>query len=271
MILLNTKVFICGEIDGIWQCWSNSGLVCFIFESKMFPLRTNFALCVCGPTKAGKTTFVETLLNNSDRMFDKPFLKIHWILGDSNAIPKSLKLPVEFHIGMPSAFENDTNGNVLYILDDNMTSVTKDSNVLNLLTTHSHHKNISVIIFLHNFFHNSRFSRSQSLQYSYIAILNSPRDRQQFNFLARQIYPNNPKELVRIYNEITEKPYSYLFIDLTQTTHNLFRFRTDIFNPAYSTVYCQYPLPNEINGELVCNENCTEGSAFSAGFEEMQM
>lgn len=85
---------------------------------------------------------------------------------------------------------------------------------------------------------------------------------------------DNPKELVRINSALTDISYSFswdLFINLTQTTHSLFRFRTDIFNPNYSTIFCISPLPSGINDETLKNEECDEGSAFSANFEKQQM
>lgn len=202
-------------------------------------------------------------------MIDKKFEKIYWILGDPNAIPQKLTVPVEYIIGMPEEFTNKTNKPVCWVLDDSMSDQNKG--VLNLMTRGSHHQNISVIFITQNIFHQGKYSRDISLNFSHLCIMNNPRDKNQFCFLARQLFPTNSKELVRIYNEITDKPYSYLFIDLTQTTHNLFRFRTDIFNPNYSTIFCVSPLPKEINEKLVENEECVEGSAYSACFEEQQM
>lgn len=99
--------------------------------------------------------------------------------------------------------------------------------------------------------------------------MNNPSDRLQFSFLARQLYPENAKELVRIYKEITETPYSYLFIDSTQATHNIFRFRRDIFCLDYVTIFTT--IPTIINNEVVKNEVCGEGLAFSTRFEKQQM
>lgn len=143
--------------------------------------------------------------------------------------------------------------------------------VANLLTRGSHHQNISVIYITQNLFHQGKYSRDISLNFTHLCIMNNPRDRSQFSYLARQLFPENWKELSRIYNTVTESPFSYLFIDLNQTTHNLFRFRTDIFNPNYATVFCVSPLPFEINNEKVENEEFGEGSAFSANFERFQM
>lgn len=44
-------------------------------------------------------------------------------------------------------------------------------------------------------------------------------------------------ELYKVYNEVTFLPHGYLLFDLTQSTNDLFRFRTDILNNDFSTCY----------------------------------
>lgn len=240
-----------------------------ILVTTMLPFRTNFALCVSGPSKSGKTSFCVKLLNNADRMIDKKFHKIYWVLGDENAIPKNLNVPVEFIVGVPDEFVNQTGQPCLWVLDDSMFE-TENKSVANLLTRGSHHQDMSVIFITQNLYQQGKYARTMSLNYTHLCVMNNPRDKQQFQFLARQLYPENSKELLRVYNEITQEPYSYLLIDLTQATHHIFRFRTDIFNPFYATIFCS-ALPPSINDELIQHEVCGEGSAYAACFKEQQL
>lgn len=235
----------------------------------MFPIKTNFALCIAGPSKSGKTSFCVQLLNNSVWMIDKKINDIYWILGDKNVKPTNLKVPVHFIEGLPEEFSNNTNNPILVIIDDLMFE-TGNKSLANLLTRGSHHQNISVIFITQNLYQQGKYARTISLNFTHLCIMNNPRDRLQFLYLARQLYPENAKELVRIYKEITEEPFSYLFIDLTQSTHNLLRFRTDIFNREYATVFCS-ALPDVINDEKVQNEVFGEGQAYVACFKKHQM
>lgn len=235
----------------------------------MCVLKGNFALCIAGPSSSGKSSFCVQLLNNSDRMFETNFDKIYWILGDPNAQPKNLKVPVEYIIGIPNDFQNSTGQPQLYVLDDSMFE-SQNKAVATLLTRGCHHQNISVIYITQNLFHQSKYARDMSLNFSHLCIMNNPRDRSQFQFLARQLYPECPRALVDVYKQITDEPYSYLFIDLNQNTHSLFRFQTDIFNKFYSTIFCPQ-IPIEINGEQTQHEVCGEGSAYSANFTKCQM
>lgn len=219
--------------------------------------------------QAGKTTFCVELLNNADRMIDTKFDKIYWLLGDVNAQPKNLNVPVEFIIGMPDEFENKSGKPCLYVLDDSMFE-TENKSVANLLTRGSHHQNMSVIFITQNLYQQGKYARTISLNFTHLCVMNNPRDRLQFSYLARQLYPENAKDLLRVYKETTDEPFTYLLIDLTQKTHNLFRFRTDIFNPNYATVFCP-KIPSVINDELVQHEVCGQGQAHIACFKEQQV
>lgn len=257
----------------------------------MFPiLKVNFTLCIAGPTKSGKSWFCVRLLNNAKQMFDKTFAKIVWCLGDANAQPNHLTNPVvEFRIGLPEdGFSNDSGDCHLYILDDSMFE-SQNRNVANLFTRGCHHQNISVIYITQNLFHQSRYARDISLNFSHICLMNNPRDRSQIMHLARQLYPESPRELVRVYKECTQLPFSYLFIDLTQNTPNQFRFRCNIFNPHYSTVFCTTPKTSndnednnnnndgdnidfsENNSFLIKNEMCPTGSTYSIRISRRQL
>ena len=55
------------------------------------------------------------------------------------------------------------------------------------------------------------------------------RDRNQFSFLARQVYPENSDSLYRAYLDATSRPHGYLILDFSQDTNDRIRFRTNVF------------------------------------------
>jgi len=109
--------------------------------------------------------------------------------------------------------------------------------VFELFTKGSHHRNLLVIVITQNIFHKSLHTRDISLDTKYIVTFENPRDKVQIQCLARQIYPENPRELFRIYKEVPDQLHGYLLIDLTQGINDLLRFRPDIFNSEYSVCY----------------------------------
>jgi poly(3-hydroxyalkanoate) synthetase len=54
------------------------------------------------------------------------------------------------------------------------------------------------------------------------------------SILARQLCPSNWRNLQNLFNEATHKPYSYLIVDLTQNTPELFKYRNNIFNEYFN-------------------------------------
>lgn len=235
----------------------------------MYRLKTNFTLYIAGPSQSGKTQFCVQLLNNRDRMFDTAFEKVYWILGDPNAAPKNLNIPVEYIIGMPDEFTNETGRPCLYILDDSMFE-SQTKSVANLFTRSCHHQNISVIFITQNLFQQGKYARDMSLNSNYFCVMRNPRDPSQFKYFARQVFPEAPSELFDVYKRVTEKPFSYLFIDLNQTTHPLFRFLTNIFSESHLECYCSH-IPEEINNESVKHEICGEGGAYTTYFKEREL
>lgn len=196
---------------------------------------------LCGPSSCGKTTFAVNLIK-----YLQPLENILWLNGEVNALPKNLNTladNVEILNEIPETFDNIP-ANTLVIVDDLMASAYTRS-ICDLFTKGSHHRNISVILITQNVFHQGKFCRDISLNCKYLVLFKNPRDKSQIFPLARQIYPENPSALVRVYKEATSNSYGYLFMDLTQTTNDFLRFQTDVFNKHYNTYFCPINLLNE--------------------------
>jgi len=108
--------------------------------------------------------------------------------------------------------------------------------VCELFTRDSHLRNNSVILFTQNLFHQGRYCRDISLNAHYLVALKNVRDKKQFTYLAKQLYP---ADILRLYNanlDETHRPHDYLILDLTQDTSDGLRFRTNIFPTEYPPV-----------------------------------
>lgn len=214
---------------------------------------------------SGKTTFTINLLKKMDNIIDKTIDKVIWCHSENNAIPQNIiDGRITYHKGIPNNFNNPQNQTVLIILDDLMMEV-NNARICELFTKGSHHRNLSVILITQNIFHQGVYCRDISLNAKYMVIFKNPRDQTQFRFLARQIFPENSLDLVRIYKQTTDIPYGYLLIDLAQDTHDYLRFRTNIFYEQYCTVFSPLNKSNveyeTIEGEqtyVICVKKCPE-------------
>lgn len=121
----------------------------------------------------------------------------------------------------------------LVVIDDMMSD--SNENVVDLFTKHSHHLSISVIFICQNIFFKGKGQRHISLNSHYLVLFRNIRDKVQFSTLARQICPQNLPYMKEIFEDATSMPYGYLVMDLTQTTPDHLRNRTNIFpldNPS---------------------------------------
>lgn len=117
-------------------------------------------------------------------------------------------------------------------------------------------------------FHQGKFCRDIALNCKYLVLFKNPRDKSQAYPLARQIYPENPTELMRVYNDVTCKPFGYLLFDLTQETNDLLRFRSDIFNKLGVTCFCPKKLLDQ--NDLCKKFETVEGQQTYALYHKRQ-
>jgi len=144
------------------------------------------------------------------------------------------------------------------ILDDLLNDV-YSKQVWELFTRESHHRNISFILITQNLFHQGRFFMDISLNAHYIVALKNDRDKKQFTFLAGQVYPEDSIGLYNAYLVATQEPYTYLLLDLTQSTNDGLWFRTNIL---------PYDTPPVTVYSYVGDEACEDEFSHSAGTED---
>ena len=195
---------------------------------------------ISGPSGAGKTWFVNKLIKHRNQLFTTHFNAIYWFYGA--VIPKvDNHDEIHFIEGVPETI--DIPPNSLVILDDLMSET--NGNIANLFTKYSHHNNLTVVFIVQNLFPKSKHARDISLNAHYIVVFKNPRDKLQIEYLARQIMPRHSKEVVEIFEQVTRKPHSYLLFDLTQSTHDALRIRTNIFPDETMHVYAHVKDMNE--------------------------
>lgn len=225
------------------------------------------SMIVSGPSGSGKTTFTLDLINNLNRLVEPLIENILWCYSEDNAlrtqnqINEQQRQKIKYHKGLPESFENPDDTPMLIILDDLMMEA-NNSMLCELYTRGSHHRNQSVVLISQNMFHRGAHCRDVSLNTKYMVVFKNPRDQTQIRYLAKQICPDNTKELLGVFKEVTDTPHNYLLFDLTQETNDWFRFRTNIFDENYTVVYCSEKNPN------FGNEALAEMQAFTFCFEK---
>ena len=196
-----------------------------------FRLQCDHTLICAGPSQSGKTTFVLKLLDRRDDMFKCQMKRVVWCYGiyqpQLNALLQSKGY--QLHQGIIDV--NKIEPYDIVVLDDLFQESKNSQEVTAMFTRAAHHKPCFIIFIMQNLFPPGKEARTRSLNCHYYTILKNPRDKSQIEFLARQILPRQPKTLVEIFEAATEKPHSYLFLDLTQACPEEYRFRSSLFDP----------------------------------------
>jgi len=190
-----------------------------------------FNCIVSAPTKSGKTELVKNIVINCNQMIEPIPVKIFWSYTEWQKTYDSVlsRMPsVNFFEGLPSIDELKSDKSVpkLLILDDMMQELKGDSRLNELFTRGSHHWNLSIIHIVQNLFFDG--IRTSRINAQYLILMKNPSDRLQIKNLGRQLFPGS-KHFEEAFTDATSKPYGYLLIDLTQTTPENMRLRSNIF------------------------------------------
>jgi hypothetical protein len=148
---------------------------------------------------------------------------------------------MQYYDGVPEDFKNEGGKPALIILDDLLTEV-YSKQVCTLFTKGCHHRNISVLLITQNLFHQGTYCRDIFLNTKYLVLLNNTRDKQQFTHLARQVYPENSKNLYEAYLDAAGKAHGYLVLDFAQDTDEKLRYRSHIFPEEHPIIFYVPPI-----------------------------
>ena len=187
-------------------------------------------MLVCGPTMAGKSTFVHALLNGKN-IFEKQPSNVYWYHGGESDVGLKDKGYI-IKSGLPDNFLDVPNGSVV-VLDDLMNEAKDHSGVTNLFTKLVHHNRLFVINITQNFFMNSKETRTRRLNTQYVVMFKNPSDATQIHVIGRQMYLGKQQFLSSVNRIVSKEPHSSLFLDLRQETPEDYGVRSNILSHEF--------------------------------------
>ena len=197
-------------------------------------MKKNFKLFISGPSGSGKTFFIKDLLKNLDTFASEPSKLIIYVYRVWQ--PKYEEMGVDIFIEDGSNLIEKINNyakdkSTLIVFDDLINSESTPS-IARLFTVDGRHSNMSLIYVTQKMFVNDDKFREISGNSDYFLVFKNPRNAREIRTLASQMTPGK-MDLVNYYVKATEKPFSYLLINLTQQCPDQVKFLSHLFNAAH--------------------------------------
>ena len=202
-----------------------------IYDCKM---EKPFRLIVGGGSGTGKTTLLRQLVNKSH--FSTPFDKIVYCYPDYlDEIPVEFDQIVEYKPGLCDlAYFTALPKNSLIIYDDMMNECGNSDDIMKLFSVIARKRNLSIIFIVQNIYDNSKQFRNIRLNATGFIVFKffAATDVTKRLFRDLGIQSLMPKRLL---DEIYNKRYAYIFIDVHPERHSEFiTIRGNIFDQCFS-------------------------------------
>ena len=137
------------------------------------------------------------------------------------------------------------------IFDDLLHSKDMYAAIAKLFTIDGRHNNMSLIFLSQRFFVNDENYRQITGNADYYCLFKNPKNPSQINHLSYQMTPKgSDSSLIDAYKVATIKPYSYLFVNCTQTAEEDYKYLGRLFEKPDS-VYCYRKAPYSTNKKLI--------------------
>lgn len=193
-----------------------------------------FTCLVAGSTSSGKTTLVRGIVDNFPLLVTPDLqlpIRVTWCMGSDGEVPSTQNPDVLLEIvrGPPS---EDLDADLL-ILDDQMSELADSKKMCDLFSKHSHHKRISIIFIVQNVFFQGKQMRNIALNCHYMLLTKSRRDLSQMKRMGIQLFGKSAYFYESYKKAVLDRKYGYLMVDISPSTDERFRLRTDILPHEY--------------------------------------
>ena len=194
-------------------------------------LKKNFKLFISGPSGSGKTFFITDLLKNLDIFSMNPPEVIIYVYRVWQ--PKYEEMSVDYFIedgvNLSDKIKSYSKGQHSLVVFDDLINSDSTPEIARLFTVDGRHSNMSLIFVTQKMFVNEEKFREISGNSDYFLVFKNPRNAREIRTLASQMTPGK-MDLVNYYVKATEKPFSYLLINLTQQCEEQVRFLSHLFD-----------------------------------------
>jgi len=197
-------------------------------------LKPNFKLFLTGPSGCGKTSLISSILANLNQITHENPTKVIYYYKQWQSKFDELR-----DYGLVHEFTKETDNILshlkeqakyykLFVIFDDLLNSENLAQIADLFTVDARHLKISSAFLTQRMFVNNEYFRQISQNSDYFCIFKNPRNSAEIRTLAGQLTPGS-LDLLKIYQQATIEPYSYLFINLTQECDMKIKYLSNIF------------------------------------------
>ena len=205
-------------------------------ESYDLRLKAPFTMQIVGASGCGKTRLTKDICEHAREIIDPPSERIIFAYSEYQPMYEEMK-DVEFVKGLePSMISRENlRGKRTTLIIDDLVDEIPISFLEALFVKVGHHRNLNIILLVHNLYYKN--FRLIALSTHYYCIFRSSRDQSSIATLGRQMFGSKYKYMVEAYEDAVKPNYGYLFIDLKPATNKLLRLRNNILPGKTTTCY----------------------------------
>ena len=221
-----------------------------------------FKCFICGPSRSGKTYFIQQLLSNLSSFTKQTPTKVILVFSQYQyGTMQNLNLVDLFLQAGGDNFEREfekavKNQHCLVIFDDQMNDTKMLSLIGRLFSVEGRHSKMSLIFISQKIFLKNEGLRIIRENSDYYILFRNPLNISSVGILSQQMTKNST--LADIYQHATQSPFSYLFIDLRQESVPETKYLSKLFDRNF-IVNCY--LVNNMN-----NNKYSKKTKFSQMF-----
>ena len=208
-------------------------------------LKPGSSFILAGPTRAGKTTFVCSLLRYNQYMFGWIFKRIIVFTPHAQSKYENLRnenVVNEIYHELPTLEDLDKIasaykdcGGCIIVLDDIMSSWNAGLNLDKVFTELCHHKNVTCLLLVENLFFQNTEYRVMGLNSTYLCAFKKSKRFETNIYSWCKMIPGKRKFIVQAFQQATKKSMELPFLDYNQDCPNIVRMRSNILPTEKTT------------------------------------
>jgi len=181
-------------------------------------LSSNFRMIICGASSSGKSELLVKLLENENGILTSDFSRVIYLRGVETRNEARLRekfgndllvfdgIPKE-EVLLPLCRSHK---NTVLVMEDLEAEVANSELVAKIYSKYSHNYDFCVITTLQNVFRSGKERVNLLRNCTNIVCFPNNLDQSVIRLLAQRVYPQNPRQLVDLFDRVTSEPYAHL-------------------------------------------------------------